>query len=611
VAVGRLLAACARRVERVNLILGLVFLLVAVFYVWTAASSEGLSLHDPSGDRYNLLASALLHFHLSIGPAPADLTRLADPYKPALNRTLIGSINDDVLYHGQLYFIWGPAPALVLLVPLHLLGFEPSASFTVSAYAIAGLGFVLATLRVIIRRIGDMPLWMCAIAGLALSLCSAIPFVLRTPGVSEDVLAGGYCFTMAGVWLATAALASRGASVTRLVLMSLCFGLAAGSRPALALGALVLIPVYLGLRPSRPRRSLALALGLPVAVCLALLLAYNQARFNQPFEIGSHYQLSGYDSQDAPLGRLSYALPGAWLYAITPPQLMVVFPFIAVSPPTVAYPTAIAPPEITGGLLPMTPIVVFVLALPWIWRRRPALLGALAVPLMVLAGVGVALMLVAAYEFFASTERYEVDFATLLVLGGLSAWLALSKGPPSARRRLLRVGGAVLVAWGCATGFATSFFGNGNLLSAEHPSTWRTLEDIGSPLSTAVAVVAGHPLLAATFGSVSSRTGDIEYVLDPGEQGDATIVSPGTRTATLKVKVELLPGTRYRLGIEGPGHAGSSYPVPAGGGTVELPVQLGSGLNHLALYPLATSSAEAAVARPVMRVSHLSLASGV
>jgi len=589
-----------------NLILGAVFLLSAVFYVWTAATSVPLSLHDGAQDRYNQLASALLHLHLYVGRAPTALTQLADPYRPELNRAFVAGINDDVLYHGRLYFIWGPAPALVLLVPLHLLGYEPSASVTVGVYSIVGLGFALATLRVLVKQIGDVPMWMCAIAGLALSLSSAIPFLLRTPSVSEDILAGGYCFMMAGVWLTVVALTSRRASVPRLALMSLCFGLAAGSRPTLGLGALVLIPVYLRLRPNRSRQSLLLSLGLPIAVCFVLLLGYNQARFHQPFEIGSHYQLTGYDSRTAPLGRLSYALPGAWLYVISPPQPMIVFPFIALSRPQAAYPRAIGPPEITGGLLPMAPIVAFVAALPWIWRRRPALLGTLAAPFMVLAGAGMAMMLVAAYELFASTERYEVDFATLFLLGGVAAWLALSMGPPSRRRRLLRVVGGVLAAWGCIAGLATSFFGYGDFLAVQHPGTWRTLEDLGSPVSTAIADLAGRPLLAATFMSLD--IGESEYLLGLHEQGELTIVSPGTRTATLRAQVELLPGTRYGLGIKGPGGTTSDY-APASGRTFDLRVRLDDGLNHLTLYPLQTS-AEPPTNGPVMRVSDLSLASG-
>jgi hypothetical protein len=598
----------------VKAILGGVFLFSAVFYTWTAATSVPLSLHDGSGDRYNLLATALLHFHLYVGNAPAALTHLTNPYSPHQNHNLLGgttdatSINDDVLYGGRLYFIWGAAPALILLVPLHLLGFEPSASVTIAIYSIVGLGFALAALRVVLKQIGDeVPAWMCVLAGLALTLCSAVPFILRTPSVSEDILAGGYCFTMAGVWLAADALVNRSASLPRLALMSLCFGLAAGSRPTLALGALVLIPVYLRLHGSRSRRSLALALGLPIAACFVLLLGYNQARFHQPFEDGSRYQLSGNDARVAPIGHLGYALPGTWPYVITLPQPMIAFPFVSLGRPGVKSPSGLATSEVTGGLLPVAPIVLFLAALPWIWRRRPALLGALAAPLMILAGAGIAMMLLAAYEYFASTERYEVDFATLFVLGGLAAWLSLSTGPPSARRRLLRVGGGLLAAWGCAIGLASSFFGYGNLLATEHPATWRTLEDIGSPLSTAIAAVAGHPVIAATFANVDE--GLHVYLLGPGEEGGVTVVSPGTRTATLAARVEVRPGTQYRFGVEGAGTVGSSYAVPEAGRTVELPLRLHGGLNRLELFPAPAYANEPATVTPVIRITHLSLRS--
>jgi hypothetical protein len=607
------LDAWAGRADRVDVALGAIFLLSAVFYVWTAGTSVPLSLHHGAQDRYNLLASALLHFHLSVGRAPAALLHLADPYNPKLNHPLVtqatdaSSVNDDVLYHGQLYFIWGPAPALVLLVPLHLLGFEPSASVTVAVYSIAGLGFALATLRILVRRLEGVPVWMCALAGLTLSLASAIPFTLRTPGISEDILAGGYCFTMAGVWLATAALASRSASLPRLVLMSLCFGLAAGARPALGVCALVLVPVYLGLRASRSRRSLALALGLPIAICFVLLLEYNQARFHEPLEIGTHYQLTGYDSRDAPIGRIGYTLPGTALYWLTPPQPMAVFPFVALNPPTAAFPKGLGAPEITGGLLPTAPIVVFVIALPWLWRRRPARLGGLAPGLMMLALAGLLMMLVVSYEFFASTERYEVDFATLFVLGGLAGWLALATGPPSRRRLLLRVGGGVLAAWSCAAGLAISFIGYGNDLAVAHPSTWRTLEELGAPLSTAITLAVGHPVIAPTFGSLNTRGGALEYVLSPIEQGDLTIVSPSTRTATLMVKAQLLPGSRYEVGVIGPRGENASYPVPKGGGTVALPLRLDSGLNHIALHPVGLSSIERMEARLVLRLTDMSV----
>ena len=45
---------------------------------------------------------------------------------------------------------------------------------------------------------------------------------------------------------------------------------------------------------------------------------------------------------------------------------------------------------------------------------------------MILACVGVLLAAAPIYQTFATTERYEVEFATLFTLGGVATWLALS-----------------------------------------------------------------------------------------------------------------------------------------------------------------------------------------
>lgn len=617
----RYLRVVHARVDRVDVALGVVLVLSACLYVWTAGTSVPLSLHSGLSDRYNLLASALLHFHLSVGPAPAGLLHVSNPYDPAQNGPFLVSVNDatsiydDVLYDGRLYFEWGPAPAIVLLAPLHLLGFEPSASVTVSVFGVVGLGFALASLRALLRQLGELPLWMCILAGFALALCSAMPFLLRTPSVSEDTLAGGYCFIMAGIWLAAAALVSRKASWRRLVLMSLCFGLAAGSRPTLGLVAVVLVPVYLGLRSSRSRRRLALMLALPFGVCVLLLLAYNQARFNNPLEVGTHYQLSSYDARTAPLGHVDYLLPGVRFYGVTPPRLSVLFPFILLQAPQSSLRDVVAPPEPTGGILPMAPVVIFLAALPWLRWRRPALLGGMATALLALVGAGVCIVLLTSYEFFSSTERYEVDFATLLVLGGVASWLALSQGAPSHRRRLVRVGGGLLVAWGCATGFAVSFIGYGNLLAVGYPGTWRTLEDLGSPISTAIVALAGHPVLAAVQArnnfeaAAQSETsvgrGVTKFALSPIEAAGLTIVSPDARTATLAATITVLPSRRYALEVAGPGSAVHTYALTDGGGPIAIPVRLSSGLNRFALSPIVAPTNGLSETTPVILFSDL------
>jgi hypothetical protein len=613
-------------VDRVSVALCAVFLFAAVFYVWTAATTLPLALTGAQADPYNQLANAFLHFHLSVGPAPPGLSSLPEPYNPAQNAGFQGltsplqlGIHDFSLYQGKLFLTWGPAPAIALLVPLHLIGLEPTASVTVSFFAIAGLAFALATLRMVLRVIGDVPLWMCVLAALTLALASAVPYMLRRPAVYEEEIAGGYCFAMAGIWLALAALADRRASLSRLVLISLCIGLATGSRPTLAVTAVLLLLVYLSLRAHRPRRGLLMALIIPFAACVVLLLAYNQLRFGNPLENGAKYQLAGIDQYTAHFDDLSYVAPGLWFYLASPPRTAILFPFISLTPPPISYPGSLPAPypqqvEPTGGLLLIAPIVIFLAMLPWLWRRRGASLGSLALPLLALAGAGVACVLFLSYVFFSTTERYEVDFTTLLLLGALAAWLAMSNETRGWRRRLLQTGGGLLAAWSCIAGLAISFTGYYNLLATSHPGTWKTLEDIASPVSRAIAVIEGHPVLAEVTGSHLP-------LLNVGEQAGLTVVSPDARTATLLAS--LTPSTRAgavvgrgaypsALLVRGPGHTSSIYHIRAGGEAVRIRVRLGPGLNRFALVALGAEAkrlrSPPTVSEQLLLVENVSLA---
>ncbi len=627
-----MLRRLATAADRTSVALGAVFVLAAAFYFWTAASSLPVIFDEGGLDRYNLLATAFLHLRLALAHAPAALLALSEPYNPAQNSHIVAQgLHDEVLDHGQLYLLWGPVPALLFLVPFHLFGLEPSGSVTVPCFAILGLGFALGTLRLICRAVGGPPLWMALFAACAIALCSAVPFLLRTPSETEDAISAGFCFAMAGIWLAVAALVAGRASLTRLALASLCFGLAAGSRQTLAVLAVVLVPLYLSLRRTRPRRGQLLALCAPFGLCLLALLAYNQARFGDPLEFGARHQLAGYDPLTVRLSSLSYVLPGAWYYLLSPPRPLAVFPFVSLTPPPLSYPLA-APAgynevDITGGLLAMTPIVLMLPALPWIWRRRPAWLGALGATLSTLAGAGVVLVLLLAYLIRGTTERYEVDFMMPLLLGSLAAWLAVSHHTRVGRRRLVRLAGALLVAWGCLMGFAVSFVGYGNFLAVEHPGTWKTLQDAGSPLSALVAAAAGGPVLAEVQtpnvleslhpGYTTLGDDDIEkFWLAGGQNASFVVASPGARTVTLAMTIE--PGivddetSRLQYGVGSAGvalragaHEPLNYQVPARGTRLQVALPVHAGVNRFQLAPIARTLALPDLSHPELRTALL------
>jgi hypothetical protein len=496
---------------------------------------------------------------------------------------------------------------LVLLLPLHVLGLAASASLAAAIFAVVGLAFALGTLRVLLREFDEVPLWMGLLAAAALVLSTTIPFLLRRPAVYEEAIASGFCFTMAGLCIAVRAIAQRRASLVRLALMSLCFGLAAGSRAPLIATALLIVPVFLAVRGTAPRRPLFAALAGPCGACAVLLLAYNVARFGNPLEAGQTYQLAGYNPQLIHFGKLGYLPPNLWLYSLSPPRPTVLFPFLALTPPPLTYPLSVPlgylTPEITGGLLPMTPLLVLAPVLLWLRRRRPELAGPLATPLLVAAGAGLLSLLFLSFEFPAATERYETDFAGVFLFAALACWFALSAGPAGRRRRAVRVGGAMLALWGCFTGLAISFTGYYDLLHTKHPGTWSTLEDATSPISTAIATLAGRPILGEVQAPNLTRVspvkvstlgpGTVSFWLPAGGTAQLSVVSPDRREAAivadLAVGAALRSRGRLTLRVKDASAVSHDYQV-LGTERARLPILLKRGLNRVRLTPIATAT---------------------
>jgi hypothetical protein len=567
-----------------------IFVLMSALYVWRTAQVAPLALYGGAGGQYNALADAFLHLHLWLAHFPASALYRASPDSPP---AVLRRFGDDSVYNGNVYLTWGPTPALVLLVPLHLLGFEPSPSVVMSPFTIIGLAFALATLRMCLRSLASVPLWMGVLSALVLACASVVLDLLRVSNVYQESIASGYCFTMAGVYLAVSAVIRGKASLGRLGLMSLCFGLACGSRVTFYATPALLLPVFLALKGTRPTRDLVVALGAPAGVCVALLATYNFARYGSLLETGEHHVISA--GAGEVLQNVSFIPIGMWSYLLTPPRVTATFPFISVVAPQLAYPFAIPRyydgySDLTGGVLPMAPIVCFAVALPWVSRRRQMLFASLRPLLIAMLGTGLCMMMFASYGVPETTERYEGDYMTLFILVGLVVWLSLSSGASGWRKRFVRICGGALAAWSCAAGVAVGCNGlQGDL------GTWRALVDVTSPASTGIAMVVGHPILtevwagsiAESHGAYSLSAGPSTIWLSMEEQARLTIASPNARYVTIGATVtpSQFVGSTGALIVDvtGPGRASRAYETTATNPVLVATVHVGSGVNEVTL----------------------------
>jgi tetratricopeptide (TPR) repeat protein len=456
-------------------ILAAICALVIGVYACTAHSGFLLSSNlNAASDYYNLLVQGFRAGHLSLNQeVPSGLSQLADPYDPAAHSHY--AVLDVSYYRGKLYLYFGVTPAVLLFWPYmaltgHYLPQKDAGVIFCLVGFLASLGLLCALWRRYFFRVN---VGVMAVGALALGLVTWTPSLLARCDAWEIPISCGYALTMlalAAIWKALHEPEPR-RSRGWLAAASLAFGLAVGARPSLLFGMVILlVPVAQAWRERR--RLLAPLLGVagPIVLIGLGLMIYNGLRFDNPFEFGWRYQLSGIRQDTG----YPFHPRNLWfnfrIYFLEPARWSSRFPFvhdIKVPAPPVGHVGGLEHPF---GVLTNIPLVWLALAVPLGWRWRPAheraaLCGFLAA---VTTLFGVAALTISLLVF--GQGRYEMEFLPALVLlaviGILSAERALVLTPESrridhpVRRRSVRLG------WGLLLVFSVVF----NLLASIRPS---------------------------------------------------------------------------------------------------------------------------------------------
>ncbi len=412
---------------------------------------------------YNLLVQGFQAGQLNVKrEAPPGLAKLSDPYDPALNESLVWG-KDDLAYEmsyykGKLYLYFGVTPALVLFWPYEILtGHYLSHRNAVVIFF--SLGFLAAAglLRAIWKRyFPDIGVWVAACGLLAMGLATGILEVLPACDVYEVAKSCAFAFTMlalAGIWRA---LHDAKRPALWLLLASVAYGLAIGSRPLLLFGAIILLlPLARAWKTNQtgsgPRLVISfLAIIGPMLLIGAGLMLYNDLRFDSPFEFGWHYQLTNYNNHTARQLSLDYWFRNFLFYFIEPARWSGHFPYlqagIAASSSPAGYYGTNAP---FSGVLCNYPVTWLALSSPLAWRNRPAEDASriryfvIALFLLFVTSAGTLCL------FFAGAGSYELDFLPALmllaVIGILGVERTLADLPKW--RRLARTGWCLLLAY--------------------------------------------------------------------------------------------------------------------------------------------------------------------
>jgi len=265
---------------------------VIAFYVWTTASAGSpFQWTGIKTDYYNLLTDGFLahHLYLKLAPAPG-LVALADPLDPVANARY--RVNDMSLYRGKYYMYFGPVPVLTLFLPWRLVtGRGLPEDLAALIYVIAGYIFTLLLLFLLLDRHGIQPSRILgAAATVTLGLGTYGVVILRNPNVYGVAIAAGYAFFAGGAYCFARLMLTDKPNHRLAAMAGIWIGLTPGCRPHYVFVALVLCVAYVW--RLRRQRGEAVWFYAPIAICGVSLLWYNFARFGNPLEFGTNYQLT-------------------------------------------------------------------------------------------------------------------------------------------------------------------------------------------------------------------------------------------------------------------------------------------------------------------------------
>ena len=309
-------------------------LVVLSFYYLFVVTAGTFGVLQSRTSFYDKLAQGFQAGHLYIPDKPkARLLRRADPWNYKSDREWKHWLWDASLYNKRYYIYWGPIPAVVLWVVKTLTPYAQTIhdQWLVLLFMVLRLCAGAALIRSYAQtQYPGLPAWATNLAILVFGLASPTPYFLARPLVYEASVAGGQAFLFCGLYCAFRGLIREQSRTRWFIAAGVSLACAMGSRGSLLITAPLIVASTtlcsqrLAGYPVRGLLRSGAALGLPVALGLALYALYNYQRFDSVFEFGLTYQLTGARVSSNP----RFILPNLVSYLASEVRWSCAFPYV-------------------------------------------------------------------------------------------------------------------------------------------------------------------------------------------------------------------------------------------------------------------------------------------
>ena len=236
---------------------------------------------------------------------------------------------------GKYYCYFGVSPTITLFYPvLHIKHEVLPIAKAIFIFSILGMFFFCQTIIAAVKLLAPRANLLLLMLLLPASVGSVgYYYILNYADMYCVPLACGLMYLSLCLWLGLSAYMTQKKS-KRLIMLTfsgISLALAVGSRPGMALGAIVLVPFFLKILIDK-KEKLSYRLGqascftVPVLIGTAVLMWYNNVRFGSPLDFGAAYQLTVSDIHANSVS--ASGLPAAlYHYFFMPLRPRGVFPF--------------------------------------------------------------------------------------------------------------------------------------------------------------------------------------------------------------------------------------------------------------------------------------------
>lgn len=253
-------------------------------------------------NQYEKMADAILAGHLYLDyEVDEKLLKMKNPYDPDARKVLRVDYHfDHAFYKGKYYMYFGVAPVFLTFIPYkiitgHSLTTYHATQIYVGTFIIGVFALFYLICKLFYKNFKFYQYLICA----AVFSLLCIWYAVGAPALYCTAITAGLCLAIWSIYFFVKAVyddVSENKSILFAFLGSLFGALTFACRPPIGLINILVIPLLITyLKKHKLNKKLfgkLILAALPYLIVAALLMLYNYARFENPFEFGQTYQLT-------------------------------------------------------------------------------------------------------------------------------------------------------------------------------------------------------------------------------------------------------------------------------------------------------------------------------